>query len=360
MSNGDNPGIPAPAETEPKPVEVQPDINPESAELDPTSLAKLAIDQAIVDGLVDGVKRRVHISILISFGFQGARAPKAVFNEFHHELTRDDRFIDKVAKRYGYTPVIEGETEARASPQAIIKGIGIFTDEEKQAVVDLMEFYTEKLYQQVGNTPGRSVLYVREVSGALKAAGLDVGHREHYGFFEHIRHDSRFRMLDGGRIILTGFENPEQNIEIPEEIPKIDDFRTLITDALPYIYTDSSRNFDFGALLGTLKAKGILVHGGQIKELRRQLNRHPDVDTDKDGTYTIADYIDEASPRTRVYENAGDIEDTPPEPSTTGTEHQPSLDEMIKAAIGSGSSGKSSRDKRQDRGAYRKGRGKYD
>src|ERR1035437_5952567 len=68
---------------------------------------KKAVDQMVIDGEVDGVKRRARLGLLGRTAFRGARAPSDLFHEFVSNLPKEPRFVDEIDYEYGYRPEID-------------------------------------------------------------------------------------------------------------------------------------------------------------------------------------------------------------------------------------------------------------
>ncbi|HET7673629.1 MAG TPA: hypothetical protein VFK11_03920, partial [Candidatus Saccharimonadales bacterium] len=140
------------------------------------SATTFAIDQAVADGEVDGRNNRAPFRMLSRIAFRGVRMPGSVIHDFRDALTVDERYVDRVRDRYGYEPVLSEGSEARATPSAIVNGRGIYSEEEHQVVMDLMETYTRVIYDSLN--PQDHIVHLREVSGALNGAGISPTYDE--------------------------------------------------------------------------------------------------------------------------------------------------------------------------------------
>ena len=135
-----------------------------------SELATHSIDQAVVDGLVDGVERRIPVGRLLRLSAVVEELPRSVFFGFCQALTDEERYVDRVRNMYGFKPVISPESTVKASLIAIVGGTALCSETERSEALGLMEYLTQTLYNV--NTKPSSILSIREVSGTLKSGGF--------------------------------------------------------------------------------------------------------------------------------------------------------------------------------------------
>jgi hypothetical protein len=262
----------------PGPGDLAPRIRPTPelpADFDAEDAAVTAIDQVVVDGEVDGLNRRVPFSVLIAIGFQGLHGSDGQFTDFREALVEDERFIDIIRKKYSYEPVLSEGSEVTASPYAIVNGQGMYTEEERVALMGLMDSYADAVYAQ-GGGPEETVASIREVSGRLHSAGLVLDKAHFRAFREYMRIGPRLFLGEDGRVLLADHVEGGADGPLPA-MPRIHDFSAVIAEALPHIHTDHEGAFSRGALLGTLKALGVGIRPDQEQQIFRETLKHPAV-----------------------------------------------------------------------------------
>lgn len=241
-----------------------------------------AVDQVVVDGLVDGAERRVRFGVLLRIGAGGAPLDDSGFLEFRGGLYGDERYIDRRRDMYSYEPVIRPESTAQASLIAIVGGTALCNELERKKAMSFMDYLARVVYEQ--NTISSGVLSLREVSGSLKSGGFgDLNYQEFGAFLHYMYQDPRFYPIGDGRIVLT--EAISGGGDMLTELPMIDDVAGAIEQALPYLFTDPSGVFTQGVLLGTLKSLGSYVRMDQMHEVFEQLRASLQVIALEDGRF---------------------------------------------------------------------------
>lgn len=163
-------------------------------------LAQRAIDQVVVDGLVDGADRRVPIGVLNRCAFQGQRAPTQLYRSFVVALVEDWRFVDKVDTNYGYRPMLEAGSRVRPSLIGIMGGLALCTDAEREAAFSLMHDLANAVYAN----SDRTVISRNGLTAVLKQAGfVDITYDQFGAFIKFMDRDPRFDLQPDGRIRLT-------------------------------------------------------------------------------------------------------------------------------------------------------------
>jgi hypothetical protein len=178
-------------------------------EFDPAAAAKLAVDQVVVDGLVNGIEQRVPFGTLLGISFQGQRAPASVHNGFINGLANDKRYLDRVREnkgswQYAYEPTIEGDSTVKARPEAIVAARGIYSEEERTTAMKRMGFYADIVCQALQGPGQKPTVGLRIVQKALHVSGgISLDYDEFKGFLEYMKLDgSRLRLLEDGNVFI--------------------------------------------------------------------------------------------------------------------------------------------------------------
>ncbi len=158
-------------------------------------MAGVAIDQVILDGLVDGEEMRVHFRTLAEIAFDGSTLlTPHTMEGFRAGLVTDTRFVDRVSNRYGYNPIIAHPTDLRPRPEAILRGTAKHTEQERQAVLDQMELFTSVIFTEMPDSP----LSLKTMETILERAGVEYSHAQFGGFRTFIQIDPRFMRTHSG------------------------------------------------------------------------------------------------------------------------------------------------------------------
>jgi hypothetical protein len=179
-------------------------ISSEAGELprDVTSieyLACMAIDQVVVDGVVDGLKQRAPHKMLVKIAFPNS--PPAIMYDFDQALVQDPRFIDVTRRRYSYRPELSAGSTVQATMRAIVAGRARCSAERREEVMLQMEEFTAILYGD--NRVHSGILDLSYIGRALKRAGKKLSNDEFGGLLQWMHQDPRFYPLENGRIVLT-------------------------------------------------------------------------------------------------------------------------------------------------------------
>lgn len=153
-------------------------------------LSGLAINQVILDGLVDGEEKRVPLTVLLDVAFQDDNVPRQITAEFKRGLVRDERHKGKVDNHYGYRPEFNGPPEMRPRPEAILKRTAECTEAERQAILGRMEMYAQILFQNHSGPP--NPITAKGMRRIFSRAGLELPHVEFRGFWAFMDGDPRF------------------------------------------------------------------------------------------------------------------------------------------------------------------------
>jgi hypothetical protein len=170
------------------------------------AMAGVAIDQVILDGLVDGAGMRAHFRTLAEIAFDG---PKSLAHDtmegFRTGLVTDARFVDREGNRY----------DLRPRPEAILRGTANHTEEERQAVLDQMEFFTSVIFTEKRDSP----LSLKTMEVILELAGVEYSHAQFSGFRTFIQIDPRFMHTNTGIIFRPKRAATEPAPEPPAKAP---------------------------------------------------------------------------------------------------------------------------------------------
>jgi hypothetical protein len=154
------------------PAEHQPDIH---------DLAVEAIDQVVIDGLVDGAERRVKIGTLLRISLGGDALSDSDFKEYHRSLLTEPRYVNRVGNSWGFEPTIRPESSAKPSLIAIVGGTALCGERERLQAKALMNHFAETVYN--GENLAGGILSIREVRGVLNSGGIDEPTYQEFGAF---------------------------------------------------------------------------------------------------------------------------------------------------------------------------------
>ncbi len=301
-----------------------------SGGFDVPAITRLAIDQVVVDGLVDGSERRVPFGTLAGNAFHGARVPSAVFGDFRRALPEDVRFLGRVGRKYSYNPVIHGETEAVARPEAVVSERGMYSEERFKAAMERMDGYVNAIYQSTDKS--RVIMNEGTSEGTLarilRSAGIGVPEDEFDGLYAYIeRDDARLRVIGDGRLVLV--DRYEGDVEEIPELPRIENFTSLIDEALPLVAMPNSGRLRPAVVMDAIKSiRGTEVRPDQIRKLIDKLHTHPSIKFLDKGVFKLigqaADATATEPPRDRP---------KPEKPRPQPEAPQESLDDMMNTAF---------------------------
>ena len=240
-------------------------------------VVRRTVDQAVVDGEVDGIDRRIAYNKLARIAFKGVMVPVDTRYQFKIGLKNEERFIDIVSQQYGFEALLDPASEARPSLRALVAGTAIATMQERSNALMFMDHLACLVYEKAVFKSAR--VSVREISGALKAAGMGVlSYEEWGGFLEYMAQDPRFYPIGDGSYILTDKFNGDMEDITPALPISRSEMPGVIEAALPLIFASSQNTFPIGALLGTLKSQGIYIRQEQIQTLAEQLSLLPSIE----------------------------------------------------------------------------------
>lgn len=164
-------------------------------------LSRLAIDQAIVDGVVDGIEKRAPMKMLIEIAFEGStRVESPMFEDFREGLVTDARYKDTLGNLYGFYPVLDNSTTLRPRPVAILEGTASVTEEERQEVRARMEEYARLALRSSSDPP----LSLEAIRARIVAFGVELSYLEFGALRSFIRDDPRFVPTVGGIVYRPG------------------------------------------------------------------------------------------------------------------------------------------------------------
>lgn len=245
-------------------------------EFDIDRLSRLAIDQAILDGMVDDQERRVHVSELAIVAFSGNSAPEPVFEEFQGALAGDERYVDMERNRYRYTPVVGEDTEAMPRPIAILKGTALVGKQEREAVWERMESHLGVVYE-AARTRGTTRFSVDEMKASLKETGAELTSDELRALLHYLKKDHRQWLTKDGLLILGADGDGAANL--PAKSADVENFGPLIAETVSQLRAATGSDvFTPQTLIRVLrKSMGVYLERYEANELVRQLAAQPNI-----------------------------------------------------------------------------------
>jgi len=249
-------------------------------------LAAQAVDQAVIDGLVDGQGLRVEMRKLIRFALDDEIGPPGFLPAFRRSLEAEDRYVDSVSKdQHGFRPELDPDSTVMPSPIAIVAGTALCDEKTRQRTLDFMDQLARTVYRR--NLGRTGILSMRELGGSLRAGGYPDLSRAQFGaFLGYMHQDPRFYPIGDGRIVLTDIH---PNADTLIEAQSLDNVTMAVNEALPFIRTNTNGVFTEGMFLGTMRALRGHIRSDQMEDVFEALRSSPYVHLLRDGRYKLVE-----------------------------------------------------------------------
>lgn len=175
---------------------------------DGEQLAVRVIDQAIADWKTDEPQVAIPNNLLTREAFRGQRVRKFIFYTYKEALRSDERFLGETSLNdqlhLNYTATLSEGSVARASLSALVRGRGIYTDQERQEGLAFLQLETEVLLNSLSSYGQHQLRFpFRMIAGKLQAQlGRRLTREEISGFKTFMQHDERFSFKDNGDVTL--------------------------------------------------------------------------------------------------------------------------------------------------------------
>ncbi len=242
------------------------------------------VDQVVIDGEVDGKERRVPYATLAEVAFQWVRVPLEVKISFSHALVKEERFIDRVDRRYGYEPTLSEASQVQPSLRAIVLGRAMIEVHERQRIMARMDTFATAMYQKAARLSG--IFTTRELSGILKTAGFErLSIDEFNAFWAYMDQDPRFYLVGDGRVVLKDIYQGDPTAIVEASLLHPNQLTEVLISTLPMIRLDSRGYFSDRTVLGALKAQNIIIRQDQVDQLFEKLRLLPMIESLADGRY---------------------------------------------------------------------------
>lgn len=153
-------------------------------------LARFAIDQLIVDGIVCSAQNRTPRLHLYQAAFHLVDVEDAVVQSFDKAFDCDWRSRQSSRTYVRMVPHVSDDTIARPRPEAILSRTARTSSEEYRDILERMKSYAPAvLDSEVAGEVSPSLL---ETGAVIEAAGFDVDFPEVAGFVKFMYMDPRF------------------------------------------------------------------------------------------------------------------------------------------------------------------------
>jgi hypothetical protein len=249
-------------------------------------LVRRAVDQAIVDGEVDGAERRVRFGNLVMTVSQGYSIPREITREFRGGLPSDYRYKDrdKDADTYGFRPELSDNSPVTASDWAIFAGTARCSDDQKLSAIARIQPLADTVYG-ILKTTSSGVVTIRSITGILARADITVSTQTYAGLRSYIENiDPRFVCVEGRDMVVRGvFKGDIETVAEPVPTATVD---AWVADAIPYMRIKADGAFTVSALVEKLRRRGRYLPPAIVAALPSRLSRFDGISVNSNGIYT--------------------------------------------------------------------------
>lgn len=243
-----------------------------SGQPDYNRLATDAIDQFVVDGLVErGPVDVKEMGGLALWGFQKIEGALAAFEA---ALQCDPRFQGAEGNSYSFASTLSPDSTAKPSMWAIVTGMAECSPKERAHVLGAMNGLAEVIYKYYHHDPSEhdlnGVVSMHRIRNLFKQVEIKLSPYQLKAFIAYVDQDPRFAVLDDGRIVLAGIY--KGNIE---DIPPLKEVTSAVVDAAiealgrEYVRAD--------AMIRYLYSQGYRVESGVGPSVASILKSHPNL-----------------------------------------------------------------------------------